>query len=185
VQNSPDREPDEDRRGLEKRREGRVRRSSDADEFWDGVGLDVDSLSPTAQITTSLAVLIPVVVASVAVLFIFTNFWWFIFFFGWALFPAFSLLLRGIAGLSDGKRAGEISSGSGKERELLSALREHEEISPTQAAMETSLTVEEADGMLKELAAKGHLDVRVRGGGIFYGLWRAEDAEKPGIEEGP
>jgi hypothetical protein len=185
VQNSPDREPDEDRRGLEKRREGRVRRSSDADEFWDGVGLDVDSLSPTAQITTSLAVLIPVVVASVAVLFIFTNFWWFIFFFGWALFPAFSLLLRGIAGLSDGERAGEISSGSGKERELLSALREHEEISPTQAAMETSLSVEEADGMLKELAAKGHLDVRVRGGGIFYGLWRAEDAEKPGIEEGP
>jgi hypothetical protein len=185
VQNSPDREPDEDRRGLEKRREGRVRRSSDADEFWDGVGLDVDSLSPTAQITTSLAVLIPVVVASVAVLFIFTNFWWFIFFFGWALFPAFSLLLRGIAGLSDGERAGEISSGNGKERELLSALRDHEEISPTQAAMETSLTVEEADGMLKELAAKGHLDVRVRGGGIFYGLWRAEDAEKPGIEEGP
>jgi hypothetical protein len=185
VQNSPDREPDEDRRGLEKRREGRVRRSSDADEFWDGVGLDVDSLSPTAQITTSLAVLIPVVVASVAVLFIFTNFWWFIFFFGWALFPAFSLLLRGIAGLSDGERAGEISSGNGKERELLSALREHEEISPTQAAMETSLSVEEADGMLKELAAKGHLDVRVRGGGIFYGLWRAEDAEKPGIEEGP
>lgn len=185
MQNQPDREPEEDRRGLEERRERRPRRSSDADEFWDGVGLDVDSMSPMAQVTTSLAVLIPVVVASVAVLFFFTNFWWFVFFFGWALFPAFALLLRGIAGLSDGDRAGGISSGNGKERELLSALREHEEISPTQAAMETSLTVEEADGMLKELAAKGHLDVRVRGGGIFYGLWRAEDAEKPGLGEGP
>jgi hypothetical protein len=185
VQNLPDREPEGPRKRLEEREDRQARRSSDADEFWDGIGLDVDSMSPTAQLTTSLAVLIPVVVASVAVLFIFTNFWWFIFFFGWALFPAFGLLLRGIAGLSDGERAGEISSGNGKERELLSALREHEEISPTQAAMETSLTVEEADGMLKELAAKGHLDVRVRGGGIFYGLWRAEDGEKPGLEEGP
>jgi hypothetical protein len=184
VQNPPDREPDEDRKGLEERREGRVRRSSDADEFWDGIGLDVDSMSPTAQVTTSLAVLIPVVVASVAVLFFFTNFWWFVFFFGWALFPAFALLLRGIAGLSDGERAGEISSGNGKERELLTALREHGEISPTQAAMETSLTVEEADDMLKDLAAKGHLEARVRGGGIFYGLWRGEEAERRGLEEG-
>ncbi len=184
MQNPPDREPDEDRKGLEERREGRVRRSSDADEFWDGIGLDVESMSPTAQVTTSLAVLIPVVVASVAVRFFFTNFWWFVFFFGWALFPAFSLLLRGIAGLSDGERAGEISPGNSKERELLTALREHEEISPTQAAMETSLTVEEADDMLKDLAAKGHLEVRVRGGGIFYGLWRGEEAEKRGLEEG-
>ena len=177
MEQGPDRE-------LEKRREGPIRRSSDADEFWSGLGLDVDSMSPTAQLTTSLAVLIPVVVASVAVLFFFTNFWWLVFFFGWALFPAFALLLRGIAALSDGERAGEISSGNGKERELLSALREHEEITPTRAAMETSLTVEEADEMLKELAAKGHLEVRVRGGGIFYGLWRADEGEKRGIEEG-
>ena len=169
-------------RKLEKRQEGPARRGSDADEFWSGIGLDVDSMSPTAQLTTSLAVLIPVVVASVAVLFIFTNFWWFVFFFGWALFPAFGLFLKGIAGLSDG--GGEqITGGDGKERELLSVLREHEEITPTGAAMETSLTVEEADDMLKDLAAKGHLEARVRGGGIFYGLWRAEDSEKRGIEE--
>ncbi len=37
--------------------------------------------------------------------------------------------------------------------------------------METTLTVNEADKMLEDLAAKGHLDVRVRGGGLFYGLW--------------
>ena len=177
MEQGPDRE-------LEKRREGPVRRSSDADEFWSGLGLDVDGMSPTAQLTTSLAVLIPIVVASVAVLFFFTSFWWFIFFFGWALFPAFGLLLRGIAGLSEGEGRRELQGSNDKERELLGALREHEEISSTQAAMETSLTVEEADDMLKELAAKGHLEVRVRGGGIFYGLWRADEAEKRGIGEG-
>ncbi len=37
--------------------------------------------------------------------------------------------------------------------------------------METSLTVTEADKMLKELAEGGHLEVRARGGGLFYGLW--------------
>jgi hypothetical protein len=37
--------------------------------------------------------------------------------------------------------------------------------------METSLTVDEADRMLEDLAAKGHLEVKVRGGGLFYGLW--------------
>src|SRR3712207_6244314 len=139
-------------------------------------------MGPRAQVTTSLAVLIPVVVASAAVLFLFTSFWWLIFFFGWALFPAFGLLIRGIAGLSEGEGRGEPRGSNAKERELLGALREHEEITPTQAAMETSLTVEEADGMLKDLAAKGHLDVRGRGGGIFYGLWQGEEAEKRGIE---
>ena len=177
MERKPDRE-------LEERREGRARRRSDSDEFWDGIGLDVDGLSPKAQVTTSLAVLIPVVVASVAVLFFFTSFWWFTFFFGLAIFPAFGLLLRGIAGLSEGEGRNELSPNNSKERELLGALRGREEISPTQAAMETSLTVEEADGMLRELAAKGHLDVRVRGGGIFYGLWRSEGAENREIEEG-
>jgi hypothetical protein len=178
LERKPDRE-------LEKRREGRARRSSDMDEFWGGIGLDVDSMSPTAQLTTSLAVLIPVVVASVAVLFFFTSFWWFVFFFGWALFPAFGLLLRGIAGLSEGEGRKEMPAGNDKERELLQALREHDEISPTQAAIETSLTVEEADDMLKDLASKGHLDVRVRGGGMFYGLWRGEEDESRQLEGDP
>ena len=157
----------------------RIEESKDAllgelDEFWGGIGIDVDDMSPAAQLTTSLAVLIPVIVASVAVLFFFTNFWWFVFFFGWALFPAFGLLLRGIAGLSEGGGQKEVPDNA-RERELLAALREHEEISPTQAAMETSLTVEEADGMLKDLASKGHLEVRVRGGGMFYGLWKGDE----------
>lgn len=177
MEQRPDRE-------LEKRRGRHTRRSSDADEFWDGIGVDVEGMSPRAQVITSLAVLIPVVIGIASVLFLFTNFWWLIFVFGWAVFPGFSLLLRGIAGLFEGEGRKQIPAGNAKERELLGALREHEEISPTQAAMETSLTVEEADDMLKALAAKGHLDVRVRGGGIFYGLWRAEDVEKRELEEG-
>jgi hypothetical protein len=184
VQNRPDREPDTPSKGLEERREGRARRSSDADDFWNGIGVDVEKLSPRAQVVTSLAVLIPVVLGLALVFTQFPWLWWLVFVFGWSVFPASRLLVRGVAGLSDGGGQEAIGANS-KERELLGALREHEEISPTRAAMETSLTVEEADGMLKELAAKGHLDVRVRGGGIFYGLWRAEDGEKPGLEEGP
>ncbi|QIN81720.1 hypothetical protein GBA63_03015 [Rubrobacter tropicus] len=174
MEQRPDRE-------LEKRRTRHARRSSDADEFWDGIGVDVEGMSPRAQVITSLAVLIPVLLGAASVLFLFTNFWWLVFVFGWTVFPGFSLLLRGIAGLSDSEGRKEIPGGS-KERELLSVLREHEEISPTRAAMETSLTVEEADNMLKELAAKGHLDVRVRGGGIFYGLWKGESDRE--LEEG-
>ncbi len=174
MQKRPDYEPEESR--------GRGDQRSGTDDLWDRLGVDIEAMNPRAQVVTSLAVLIPVVVASGAVLFFFTNFWWLTLFFGWAIFPAFGLLLRGIAELSEG--GVQISGGNGKERELLRALREREEISPTQAAMETSLTVEEADDMLKDLAAKGHLEVRVRGGGIFYGLWRADEAEKREIGEG-
>ena len=55
-------------------------------------------------------------------------------------------------------------------------MREHGELTPARAAKETSLTVAEADGMLKKLAEGGYLEVRVRGGGLFYALWEPEDA---------
>ncbi|MDP9425215.1 MAG: hypothetical protein M3P37_04065 [Actinomycetota bacterium] len=42
--------------------------------------------------------------------------------------------------------------------------------------METSLTEAEADEMLKGLAEGGHLEVRVRGGGLYYALWEFEGA---------
>ena len=100
----------------------------------------------------------------------FTNVWWIWFTFFWVVFPAFGLLVRGIAGLSEEKTELPAATNS-KERELLEALRREGELTPARAAMETSLTVAEADGMLKELAEGGHLEVRVRGGGIFYALW--------------
>ena len=58
-----------------------------------------------------------------------------------------------------------------KERELLSAIRDNGgSITPAEAAMETSLTVREADAMLSELAGGGHLAVQSRDGALFYSL---------------
>ncbi len=147
------------------------------DDFF---GMDVGSMSPKAQVTTGLAVLIPVAVAGGAVLVLVPHLWWLIFVFGWMIFPALGLLVRGIAGLSDDSK--EFPTSNDKERELLGALREHGELTPARAAMETSLTVAEADKMLKELAEGGHLEVRVRGGGLFYGLWERGDE---GAEQEP
>ena len=67
-----------------------------------------------------------------------------------------------------------------KERELLSAIRDNGgSITPAEAAMETSLTVREADGMLSELASGGHLAVESRNGALFYAL---PGRESPRIE---
>ena len=89
--------------------------------------------------------------------------------FGWTLFPAFGLLVRGIAGLSEeGSRRSP--GGGARERELLEALQRRGELTPAQAAMETSLTVNEADEMLKELAAKAAtLTYRCAAAGCFTG----------------
>ncbi len=56
------------------------------------------------------------------------------------------------------------------ERRLLEAIDRHGEITPVRAALETPLTVAEADRMLSELAKGGHLEVRVEGGKLLYGL---------------
>ncbi len=130
-----------------------------------------------------LAALVPVAIGVVLVLSLIPELFWLIFVFGWMIFPAFGLLVRGIAGLSEG-RTELPSATSGGERELLEALRDRGELTPAEAAMDTSLTVAEADRMLKELAEGGHLEVRVRGGGLFYSLWEREDGEETGRLEG-
>ena len=56
------------------------------------------------------------------------------------------------------------------ERQLLEAIDRHGQITPARAALETPLTVAEADRMLSELARGGHLQVRVEGGKLLYGL---------------
>ncbi len=160
---------------MEKRPDQDLERRRDSDDFF---GLEVERMSPRAQVAASLAVLLPVAVGAVLVFSLVPWLWWLIFVFGWMIFPAFGLLVRGIAGLSEGKR--EVSSAGGKERELLGALRDHGELTPAQAAMETSLTVEEADRMLRRLVEGGHLQVRVRGGGLFYSLWEVEGGERTG-----
>jgi hypothetical protein len=56
------------------------------------------------------------------------------------------------------------------EQELLEAIERHGEVTPARVALETSLTVAEADRMLSELAQGGHLEVRVEQGKLLYGL---------------
>ena len=86
------------------------------------------------------------------------------------MFPALVLLALGISKLQE-KKQKSIPPKLGKERELLSAIRDNGgSITPTEAAMETSLTVCEADGMLSELAGGGHLAVESRNGALFYAL---------------
>ena len=160
MEKRPDRDLDSRRRGHHGR--------WDSDDFF---GLDVEKMSPKAQAVTGI-VTGSLILLAAALLIAFTNLWWLIFIFGWAVFPAFGVFARGVAGLVDSRS--ELPATNARERELLEALQSRGELTPAQAAMETSLTVNEADEMLKDLAAKGHLDVRVRGGGLFYGLWETD-----------
>lgn len=63
-----------------------------------------------------------------------------------------------------------LSPPASKERELLTALRDIGGMTPVEAAIETSLTVREADTMLSELAGAGHLALESRDGALFYFL---------------
>jgi hypothetical protein len=160
-----------DRRPLQElgKRRGR---HGDSDGFWTDIGVDVENMSPRAQVAAATTVLALMLAGVVLVFSQVPWLWWLIFVFGWMIFPALGLLVRGIAGLSEW--SAELPDTNGKERELLNALRKRGELTPAQAAMETSLTVAEADEMLKRLAGGGHLDVRVRGGGLFYALWERD-----------
>ena len=163
------------------RRGNRGRHGRDTDEFWNKIGVDIESMSPKAQAVVGLTAGGGILAAVAFLLVTHPQFFWLIFIFGWAVFPAFGVFVRGIAGLAETRT--EPSPASNRERELLEALRKEGELSPAQAAMETSLTVAEADKMLGELAAKGHLEVRTRGGGIFYALWGSGDRAEE-LEEG-
>ena len=147
----------------------------------DFFGLDMEGVSPGGQVAAALAVLAPVLLSGVFLVAFFPGLWWIFTTYGWISFPAFGLLIRGLASSSvnaAGPRASRVTGD--EERELLEALRTHGELSPILAATETSLTVAEADGMLKRLAEDGHLEVRARTGGLFYALWPSEhDAAVP------
>jgi ATP/maltotriose-dependent transcriptional regulator MalT len=57
-----------------------------------------------------------------------------------------------------------------KEKELLGALEERGRLTPTTAAMRTSLTVDEASNMLDTLARNGHLELQTEEGVTSYAL---------------
>ena len=66
-----------------------------------------------------------------------------------------------------------------KERELLHALAERGELTPTTAAMRTSLTVDEASKMLGEFARKGHVRSQAEDGLVSYALHGRDRHETP------
>ena len=58
-----------------------------------------------------------------------------------------------------------------KEKKLLLALGRRGKLTAVEAALETSLSVEEADRMLSKLAARGQLEVTVEDGKLLYSFW--------------
>jgi DNA-binding CsgD family transcriptional regulator len=101
-----------------------------------------------------------------------TSVWWIVPVLGTAVPIALTVLDRpGFKRLDDRKD---------KERELLGTLAERDELTPTTAAMRTSLTVDEASNMLEELAGKGHLKLHVADGIMAYTLRERDRHEWPG-----
>ena len=137
------------------------------------LGRDVEEMSPWARISAALSVLLPVGLSGVFLVVFVPGLWWISATYFWVAFPALGLLTSGISGLGEGRPV-RVSEAE-RERELLEAIRESGEISAASAAARTSLTVAEADTRLRELAENGHLEVRARGGAVFYALWGAGD----------
>jgi hypothetical protein len=100
-------------------------------------------------------------------------FWWMIPFF---LVPAIGLSARSLAGLVEARSRRPLDE-ERKEKELLEALARHGEITAAKAALETSLSVSEADRMLSGLAKDGHVEVRAREGRLGYAMWKHDRRE--------
>jgi len=96
------------------------------------------------------------------------------------LMPAFVAVSRSLTGLAEDRtreRSGRVTAQESKERELLEALARRGELSPALAALETSLTVAEADRMLSDLANDGHVEIRAHEGRLGYALWERDRRE--------
>jgi hypothetical protein len=67
-----------------------------------------------------------------------------------------------------------ISGEDRKEKELLEALERRGEITAARAALESSLSVAEADERLSSLAENGHVRVHASEGSLVYSLWELD-----------
>ena len=86
------------------------------------------------------------------------------------LIPCTLLVLLGAYQLLRG-RTSTAKPGPGAEKQLLMVMRESEgSITPVEAALETSLTVDEAEEILSRLADRGHLTIESRDGALSYAL---------------
>ena len=103
----------------------------------------------------------------------FFIFFWMVPFF---LVPAIGLSVRSVAGLFEARARRPVDEGR-REKEILEALARHGELTPARAALETSLSVAEADAVLSGLAKDGHIEVRAREGRLGYALWDTDRRE--------
>ena len=127
-----------------------------------------------------VGLMVGVVIFSLAVAsFDFLPFFMFFWMIPFLLVPAIGLSVRGLAGLVEG-RSGRTLDKDLREKELLEALARHGELTAARAALETSLSVAEADRMLSELAKDGHVEVRAREGRLGYALWEQDRKELAG-----
>jgi DNA-binding CsgD family transcriptional regulator len=108
-----------------------------------------------------------------------TSFWWLALVCGTVVPIAFAMLDRPRL---TSKRPDDRKV---KERELLHVLAEKGELTPTTAAMRTSLTVDEASKMLEELARKGHLKLQVDDDVMAYALRERDWHETSGKISAP
>jgi len=139
-------------------------------------GIDAEQLGPGAKVGAAVSVLGPVALSGVLLVLLAPGMWWVFTTYFWVSFPAFGLLGRGLAEMGEERRSRPAAVDP--ERELLLSLLSRGEMTAAGLAAETSLSVDEADRRLRELAEAGHLEVRVRGGGIFYALWEYEEARQ-------
>ncbi|QIN84167.1 hypothetical protein GBA63_17070 [Rubrobacter tropicus] len=80
-----------------------------------------------------------------------------------------------------GRRPGRTGPKIGSEKQLLLAILDREGgITPVEAALETSLTVDEAEDIMTRLADRGHLMVEGRDGALFYTLPGRRPASETG-----
>ena len=135
-------------------------------------GLDVEKLSPGTRAVAALSVLVPVALSGLLLVVFVPQLWWIFTTYFWIAFPALGLLAGSVSGIGEETLR---ASGAELERELLEAIRDGGEVSAASAAARTSLSVAEADGRLRALAENGHIEVRARGGGVFYSLWGVDD----------
>ena len=90
---------------------------------------------------------------------------------------------RAIAAHEESRRT--VAGSRGKEKELLNALEERGELTPATAAMQTSLTVDEASRMLEELARKGHLELQEKDSDVAYAPSASNRRALPGEAPAP
>ncbi len=145
----------------------------------DFLGFEVEKMSPGARVTAALSVLVPVALSGVFLVVFVPGLWWIFTTYFWVAFPALGLLASGISGLAEGRPV-RVSEEE-KERELLGVLGRSGEATAAAVAAGTSMTVDEADRRLRTLAEGGHLEIRVRGGAIFYALWGSEERRIEGV----